>query len=358
MLLTRRIRARDAFAASRRRSAAAHPAWQTASVAISAGAKHGVVEGRPSQLQTAAAIDIGSYSVHLLVADVGTHELRVRYDESAHLGLGRTIDADGHLGGSGDALRQTLIGYADRARQLGARTITVAGTDPLRRAPDAGRVIGELRAATGLDVVALTHEEEAMLALLGVQAGRPVDRDLVMVDVGGGSTEILIAGPRRVPEAIGLPLGASRLTGVHVEHDPPSASEVGAMSAEVAVAMLNAPDSPASQLVAVGGTARNLLRIGPQLGTRDLSRSRIRAALDGMAQAPAATIAERNGVRLSRARVLAAGAVILLGAMERYSLDRLRVAEGGLREGLILAAFHAGPTWRNEVRSLAAGWEA
>ena len=327
-------------------------------MAISTAERAGGSDPTSSQLETAAAIDIGSYSVHLLVAEVGTHALKARYDESAHLGLGRTIDSDGRLGGARESLRDTLVGYAERARQLGARTITVAGTDPLRRAPDARVVIGELNAATGLDVVALSHEEEAMLALLGVQAGRPVDRELVMVDVGGGSTEILLAGPGRLPAAVGLPLGASRLTGVHVEHDPPTASEIGAMSAEVAVAMLQAPDSAATQLVAVGGTARNLLRVGPQLGARDLTRARVRAALDGMAEAPAATTAERYGVRLSRARVLAAGAVILLGALERYGLDRLRVAEGGLREGLILAAYHAGPGWRDEVRSLALGWQA
>lgn len=308
-------------------------------------------------METAAAIDIGSYSVHLLVADVGSHELRARHDESAHLGLGRTIDAEGALASAGAALRDTLVGYAERARRMGALTITVAGTDPFRRAADGPAVMGDIRAATGLDVAALSHEEEALVALLGVQAGRPVQRELVMVDVGGGSTEILLAGPERAPEAVGLPLGAARLTGVHVRHDPPTASEVGALSAEVALAMLRAPNSAAQQLVAVGGTARNLLRIGPALADRVLTRDRIRGALDMMAASSAASIAERFGVRVSRAKVLAAGAGILLGALARYDLDRLRVADGGLREGLILAAFHAGPAWRTEIRQLVRGWE-
>jgi exopolyphosphatase/pppGpp-phosphohydrolase len=146
------------------------------------------------------------------------------------------------------------------------------------------------------------------------------------------------------------------MTGVHVQHDPPTASEVGALSAEVALAMLRAPDSRASQLVAVGGTARNLLRIGSPLQDRVLTRIRMREALDAMASASASAIAERHGVRVSRARVLPAGAAILLGALDRYGLDRLRVAEGGLREGLIFAAFHAGPAWRREVPQLALGW--
>ena len=304
----------------------------------------------------AAAIDIGSYSVHLLVADVDGHELRARHDESAHLGLGRTIDEEGTLATALPGLLETIGAYADRARRMGAETITIVGTDPLRRATDRLAVVDRIRDTTGLDVAALTHEEEALLALLGVQAGRPVDREMVMVDVGGGSTEILLAGPDREPVAVGLPLGAARLTGVHVEHDPPTASEVGSLSAEVAIAMLRAPDSDASQLVAVGGTARNLLRIGPALPNRILTQQRIRQAMDTMAFSQAATIAERHGVRVSRARVLVAGAAILLGALDRYRLDRLRVAEGGLREGMVHAAFHAGPAWRTELRALTRGW--
>jgi exopolyphosphatase/pppGpp-phosphohydrolase len=99
-----------------------------------------------------------------------------------------------------------------------------------------------------------------------------------------------------------------------------------------------------------------LLRIGPALGNRVLTQQRIRVSLDTMAFSPAATIAERHGVRVSRARVLVAGAAILLGALDRYGLDRLRVADGGLREGMILAAFHGGPTWRRELRALTRGW--
>lgn len=306
--------------------------------------------------EMAAAIDIGSYSVHLLVADVGGLELRARHDESAHLGLGRTIDAEGALATALPGLLETIGAFADRARRMGAETITIAGTDPLRRATDGPAVVDLIRDTTGLDVAALSHEEEAMLALLGVQAGRAVEREMVMVDVGGGSTEILLAGPDREPIAVGLPLGAARLTGVHVQHDPPSASEVGSLSAEVALAMLRAPDSSASELVAVGGTARNLLRIGPALANRVLTQQRIRVAVDTMASSPAATVAERHGVRVSRARVLVAGAAILLGALDRYSLDRLRVAEGGLREGMVLAAFHAGPQWRTHLRELTRGW--
>jgi exopolyphosphatase / guanosine-5'-triphosphate,3'-diphosphate pyrophosphatase len=314
------------------------------------------VEAEPARLGVAAAIDIGSYSVHLLVAEITPDELRARHDESAFLGLGRTIDEGGRLGAARETLVETLAGFAARAAALGAESLTIVGTDPLRRAPDAGDAIAEIRAAVGTSVTILSHEEEAFLALLGVQEGRRLARDTVMVDVGGGSTEILIATPDQAPVAMGLPLGAARLTGVHVRNDPPTKAELAALDAEVAAAMRFAPPFAPEQLVAVGGTARSLLRIGPPLANRVLTQSRIRNALDLLSTKPSALIAERNGVRLSRARVLPAGATILAAALDRYGLDRLRVASGGLREGLILAAHHAGDAWRGELRELARGW--
>jgi len=307
--------------------------------------------------EVAAAVDIGSFSVHLLVAKVREHGLEAPYDESAHLGLGRAIDETGELGEARERLVETISGYAMRAWALGASRISIVGTDPLRRAADAGGVIAEIASSTGLDVGVLGHDEEALVALIGVQAGRPVLRDTAVVDVGGGSTEVLAVGPAREPEAVGLPLGATRLTGMHVRHDPATQAEIAALLGNSLLEMARAPEFVPVELIAVGGTARSLLRVGPRLANRALTRRRIRRALELTTAAPAEVSAERYGIRVSRAQVLTAGASILLGALDRYRLDRLRVAAGGLREGLILAASRAGPDWRSELRNLARGWD-
>jgi exopolyphosphatase/guanosine-5'-triphosphate,3'-diphosphate pyrophosphatase len=304
----------------------------------------------------AAAVDIGSYSVHLLVAAVGTHALRTLHDESAFLGLGRRLLENGRLGSARVVLRETIEGYAAHAASFGAREITIVGTDPLRRAADAEYAIDDIRASTGLEVTVLGHEDEAMLALIGVQQGRPLRHDLVMVDVGGGSTEVLVGGPGRPILARGLQLGAARLTGVHLAGDPPTARELAALRAEVRAAMGDAPDFAPDELIAVGGTARSLLRVGSPTRSRVVGAGRVRKAIDIVARLDAATVSERYNVRLSRARVLAAGATILAAALERYDLRRLRVAQGGLREGTILAAHHAGPRWRDHLPELARGW--
>jgi exopolyphosphatase/pppGpp-phosphohydrolase len=133
-------------------------------------------------------------------------------------------------------------------------------------------------------------------------------------------------------------------------------SELRGLSDHAVAAFLDAPGAAPDEMIAAGGTARSLLRVGAPLPNRALSRSRIRAALGLLGVAPAATIAAQYGVRLSRAKVLPAGASILLAALEHYRLDHLRVAKGGLREGLVLAWVHGGGDWRDHVRDLAKGW--
>jgi exopolyphosphatase/pppGpp-phosphohydrolase len=138
-----------------------------------------------ARTEVAAAVDIGSYSVHLLVAKVRGHLLEPLHDESAFLGLGRAIDETGGLGAAREELGSTISNYTMRAWSLGASRITIVGTDPLRRAADAPLAIEEIAGATGLEVGVLGHEEEALVALVGVQAGRPVPRATAVVDVGG-----------------------------------------------------------------------------------------------------------------------------------------------------------------------------
>ena len=299
-----------------------------------------------------AAIDIGSYSVHLLVATVGRRQVAELVDESAFLGLGRTIDRDGGIGPARDELLATLAEFAEHARAFGAERTIVVGTDPLRRAPDAADVIAEAATFAGLDVGVLSQEEEAFIALLGATLGRPVAHETVVVDVGGGSTEIVVARPGQPPLAAGLPLGATRLTGAHVRSDPPAWEAIEAMLRESAGVMRGAPPAAPAELVAVGGTARSLLRVGPPLASRFLSRRRLRQALRLLTTQLAGDIATRFAVRPSRAGVLPAGAAILLAAVERYEVEHLRVAKGGLREGLLLAWTEAGGQWRSRLPSL------
>lgn len=304
-----------------------------------------------------AAVDVGAYSVHLLIAEVHGHRLVPLVDESVTLGLGTIVDQRGELGFlAGMRLLETLERYADTARSLAATSIAFVATDPLRRAGDAKTIIEVVAARTGIETEVLEHDEEALLALLGVQAGHPIRRDTVLVDVGGGSSEILVVAPGADPVAVGLPLGAARLSRSVGASDPPSRAQIEALVDEARAVLVDAPDATPSDLVAVGGTASNLLRVGPPLVRRVLTVRRMESALELLAGAPADAIAAQFSVKPSRARVLPGGLAILLGVAERYGRDHIRVSTDGLREGLVLASMHGGPRWRENLAWLAHGW--
>ena len=307
-----------------------------------------------------ASADLGSNSVHLLVAEIAGHRLMPIVDESVFLGLGAAVAERGHLGGPARAeLVEALVGYAHTARRLGARDIAFVGTEPIRRAADAGRIVAEVTAATGVPMHVLSHEEEAFTTLIGVTEGMPVTDETLVVDVGGGSSEFCVVDRTHPPRATGLRLGSARLTDRFVTHDPPTAAEVAAMRVLAREAVDGAVEASPSEIVAVGGTASNLRKV-LMAGDGDvtLTRDGIHEALAILSAQPADLAAERYVIRPTRARILPAGAVILDAILEHYDVPSLRVSEAGLREGTILAVDHAGAGWRDRLAQLAHGWRS
>lgn len=307
-----------------------------------------------------ASIDLGSNSVHLLVAAIAGHRLRPLVDESAFLGLGATIDQQAHLGGDGTArLVDQLATYVDTAHRLGATSIALLGTEPIRRAADAAAVAFAIEQRTGIPLHVLTHEEEAYLTVVGVTQGRPVTHETLVLDIGGGSSEFCAVGPGGRARAAGLRIGSNRLTGRVGAADPPTARDIAAMGVIADEALQDALDARPDEIVAVGGTATNLLKVTSG-GTLDriLTRERLAEALRNLALAPAAEITERYVVNPTRARLLPAGAVLVDAVLRRYGVDRLTVSEAGLREGAIFVVDHAGPAWRDRLPELAHGWRA
>lgn len=306
-----------------------------------------------------ASVDVGANSVHLLVAAVGGHRLEPLVDESVFLGLGDRIDAEGFLGSAARGrLVAALVGYADTARRLGATAITFVGTEPMRRAADAATVTAEVEHASGVPLHVLGHDEEGILNLLGVTGGRPVTHELVVVDIGGGSSEVVVVGPGRPPVAAGVLLGSARLTQRLVREDPPTPGELDALAAEARrIVAAEAPPGRPLELVAVGGTASNLCKVIPAAALeRVLTRRRIEQALAMLATEPSAMASERHAVNPTRARILPAGAAIAAALLDHYGVDRLRVSEEGIREGAILVAAAAGHAWRDRLPRLALGW--
>ena len=308
--------------------------------------------------QVVAGVDVGANSVHLLVAVVTGHHLEPIVDESVFLGLGNRVDKAGSLGPAKRAeLTAALVGYAQTARRLGAERIAFVGTEPMRRAADAASAVYEVGLASGAPLHVLDPREEAELTLIGVTDGRPIERELAIVDVGGGSSQIVRVGPGHPPISLGLSLGGARLTAAFAASDPPTSAQIELMRAEARRIVALGPAIRLAELIAVGGTASNLVKVVPAaMLDRRLDFARLRAALEILTSEPSALAAERHAINPTRARLLPAGAVILEAVLGQYGLEELTVSEAGVREGLVLAQAHAPIAWRDSLAVLARGW--
>jgi exopolyphosphatase/guanosine-5'-triphosphate,3'-diphosphate pyrophosphatase len=310
-----------------------------------------------------AAIDLGSTSVHLLIARPERAGLQVIDDESAFLGLGAAADGPGSLGAAGRATLASTVGdYVDRARDLGVVDPIVMGTEPLRRLSDATRIVADVSARTGVPLSVLEHEEEALLTLVGLTAGNAVQSDLVVVDIGGGSSEIVEIGPSRLARAAGVPLGAGRLSRRIVDRDPPTPEQFVELTRAAAASFTWAPSRPPAEVVFVGGTATNLLKLlrrasDPEHDDR-LDRPALETARAIIASGPAELLVATYGIREARIRLLAAGAAIIETVLDRAGAESGRAVDTGIREGAIIAAERAGSGWRERLEELAHGWIA
>jgi exopolyphosphatase/guanosine-5'-triphosphate,3'-diphosphate pyrophosphatase len=292
------------------------------------------------------------------VAAVQGHRLVALLDESVKLGLGDTVEVHGLIGGPvGEELVGVLARYAASARGLGAVRIAFVGTQPLRRAADAQALVAAVEAATGVPLHVVGHDEEGLLTLLGATSGRSLVDALAVVDIGGGSSEIVVVEPGARARSVGLPVGGASLTRRLVDHDPPTAAEIAALRAEARGLAGSAPSGSPARMIAVGGTSSNLVKIIPAAARdRALTRRRLAGAYRTLGAARAADVAARFGITESRCRILPAGAAILEALMERYGIDRVEAVEEGIREGVVLALARGGAGWRDRLDALAHGW--
>jgi exopolyphosphatase/guanosine-5'-triphosphate,3'-diphosphate pyrophosphatase len=319
-----------------------------------------VEHGESGQGTVGASADLGSNSVHLLVARLDGHRIEILADESAFLGLGSAVADHGYLGNAKRAeLTATLARFAAVARSHDAAAITFIGTEPIRRAADAASIAADVKDIDGAILHVLSHEEEAYLTIIGVTEGMPVTHETLVIDVGGGSSEFCVVDPVHRPRAAGIRLGSARLTDRFATNDPPTAADVANMRAAAAEALAGAPAANPAEIIAVGGTASNLVKVLPAaIQDRMLTRDRIAEIQSILAEDPAAAASERHLINPIRARILPAGAAIVDAILERYDAPSIRVSEAGLREGTILATAHAGPGWRDQLPNLAHGWRA
>lgn len=283
-----------------------------------------------------ACIDIGSNTTRLLVADLVDGAVVPLVQERSFTRLGRVCRPGEPVPPATlELLAEVVAEQVAVAREAGALALRVVATAALRRTADGAAACAALGTAAGVSVELLGAEEEARLAFAGATAalrGTAADEPIAVADIGGGSSEVIV-GTRGggVAWSCSLPIGSGDLAEEHLRHDPPLPSELGAIAtvAEAAFAGIEVP--PVTRAVAVGGSATSLRRlVGERLDPEALVR-----AVATLASAPAAVVASQHDLDPVRVHLLPAGILVLAAVAAR--LGPLTVAEGGLREGLVLA---------------------
>jgi exopolyphosphatase/guanosine-5'-triphosphate,3'-diphosphate pyrophosphatase len=303
-----------------------------------------------------AAIDVGANSTHLLVARV-SDRVETVVDESVLLGLGAAVFGSELIPRDiAGAVVETLASYVARSRALGVADPVALGTEPFRRAGNAARVVARIGSEIGVPFHVLDHEEEGLLTLLGAMGGAPLDEEAVVVDIGGGSSEIVVARPGASPVTRGLPLGSAHASAHHIEHDPPRPAELLAIQREAAAILAAAPDARPARIVLVGGTASNLVKVDPAgVGDTRVTRERLARVVAHLLEIPADAVAEQHAIRVQRARILAAGAAIVDAVLDRYGLEEADATDEGIRQGAAIAAARAGTAWRDALPRIVRG---
>lgn len=308
--------------------------------------------------QIVAAIDIGSNSVHLLVARVEERAVVALADTSAMLGLGAIVDRDACLSLEvRGRLLDALADFGASATQEGATALAVLGTEPLRRAADRDELAADILARLGVALHVLSHAQEAELTLLGVTGGAAIDTQLLVVDIGGGSSEYAVVAPGQPPTAGAIPTGSSRLLATSGSAGPLVLLDAARRH------LAGAPPANPRRAVFTGGTATNLAKAqaalsgrGPDRPPRRLTRTQVEALARALATAGPSEFAARARISQVRAELLPAGAALVLAFMERYRLTSIEVSGASLREGAVLALVRAGARWPERLPELTHGW--
>jgi len=284
-----------------------------------------------------AAVDVGSNSVHLLVADVSDGRVEPLVDVSEQLGLGDFVDDGGAIPEEPQrGLIYLLREYRDVALARGAEQVTFVGTEPLRRATNGQQVAELVERETGIPLQILDKEEEGKLAFVGVTRGEAGSQSMLIVDIGGGSTQAVYYDPDQGIRIEGLQVGSKRLSSEVVEHDPPTAEEVSRLRSRAAEEAASLPEATPDRAVFVGGTATNIIRVRP------LAAAEFDALFATLTTVPATDLAERYILRPRRALQLAAGAALAEAILHRYGLKAAEVSDASLRDGAIIAAARDG----------------
>jgi exopolyphosphatase/guanosine-5'-triphosphate,3'-diphosphate pyrophosphatase len=298
--------------------------------------------------QRVAVIDVGSNSTRLLIADVDGG-VAVTERQSRVTRLGRGVDLSGQLADEAIEAACTAIGdYVTICGESGVERVAAIATSAVRDASNGSAFVAELRERFALSARVLNGEEEARATYRGATAEHPPERPTLVIDIGGGSTEMIVGSGTEIGFHTSLQAGVVRHTERHIAGDPPTAVELEALAGDIRTLIAEGraghDEAVATAGIAVAGTPTSLAAVELGLEPYDPSRvhghvlslEKIQHQLSSFASAPLAERAAIPGLHPDRAPTIIAGCVILIEAMRAFDLDRIQASEHDILYGMAL----------------------
>jgi exopolyphosphatase/guanosine-5'-triphosphate,3'-diphosphate pyrophosphatase len=298
-------------------------------------------------------VDIGSNSTRLLVADVAQDGALTELERrSTVTRLGQGVDASGALADEAMArVFSVLTGYGELLDAHGAQARTAVLTSAVRDAANGAAFTARVADEFGLEARTLAGEEEAQLSFLGATSERDPARDagpIVVIDVGGGSTELVVGRAGQVSFHTSTQAGVVRHSERHLSVDPPSADELERLRADARAVYAEAVPQDVRDgvggAVAVAGTATSCAAIAQDLDPYDPDRvhgyvlelATLETLLCRLAAMPEAERRTVRGLQPDRAPTIVAGVALLIEALRVFGLDRCEVSEHDILRGVTL----------------------
>ncbi len=298
-----------------------------------------------------AAIDIGTLTCRLLVADVNLPgEFKEIDADRRILRLGEGVDQHKRLSMEAmDRVVGTLTEWREKTSKYSLDAVVVVATSAVRESENRQEFLMRVKQETGWDIEILTGEKEARRTLLGIQFGLPATiSDFWGLDIGGGSTECILARRGQSPQVISLDLGVVRLLERAFHHDPPTAQDL--QNAEVCIdeelakvveAFGEVPNIP---LVGTAGTVTTLAALAQRLKQYDRTRvhnyeltlATVKSLEKDLIEKAGSERLAMPGLEPGREYVIVAGTIILRRLMETFDFESCLVSDYGLREGILV----------------------
>ncbi len=293
-----------------------------------------------------AAVDIGSYSVRLIIAEVKGRDLEILLERGAITSLAEGLKETGRL--REERVKETLRvlkEYSGLVKEYRCDRVKAVATEALRRASNAEEFVELVRRETGFELEVISPEEEGRLAFLATAYSLRPEGFFLVVDQGGGSTEFVFGEDLTPAEIVSLPVGIVNLTERFIGHDPPLEEEVRSLR-EFVRERIKPLRRDVDEIVGLGGTITTVaaLEYGVypydprRIHGSELTLSALRRWLDVLVSLPARERSVRyRQIEDRRAEVIPAGIAMFVEILELFRRDTIRVGDWGVKHGLILS---------------------